>query len=105
MGVLRVDTWVKQGPAQAAGVRPDWNLDLDATRSLNPERAMDLENEAVMENPNLLLSMFNVTLVFKQPTTKSLMFSGSGPADPERWPTVNLPGCSADFTFTSSGAT
>merc|ERR1712241_310666 len=49
------------GPAQIAGVRTDWELDIGRTRSQNPMRAGVLSDKAILANPNCLLPMSDIT--------------------------------------------
>jgi len=92
------------GPAQIAGVRTDWVLDVGRTRSQNPMKAGVLSDRAILANPNCLLAMSDLTLVFTLPTLQtSLMFQGSGVADPESWRCNDLPGCRAEFEFCTDG--
>jgi len=102
---VKVEAFLKKGPAQAAGVRTDWVLDIHKTFEHSPGMTPSVTEEALIENPNILLAMSDVTLVFKQPNpSKTQKFMCQGPADPEKWKySSELPGGSADFTFISDG--
>jgi len=67
-------------PAQQAGVRTDWVLDVDKT--LSQENSQNLDRSLLLEHPNHILGMSDVTLVFKQLNVDmSLRFEGAGPPD------------------------
>eukprot|EP00421_Protoceratium_reticulatum_P043751 CAMPEP_0168449428 /NCGR_PEP_ID=MMETSP0228-20121227/47599_1 /TAXON_ID=133427 /ORGANISM="Protoceratium reticulatum, Strain CCCM 535 (=CCMP 1889)" /LENGTH=1617 /DNA_ID=CAMNT_0008463981 /DNA_START=3 /DNA_END=4856 /DNA_ORIENTATION=- len=101
---VRPEGFLKMGPAQAAGVRADWILDVQQTGILNPGREDMLKAQVLSENPNVLLSLSDVTLVFRQPNPSRVpLFVGSGPADSERWSCGDLPGDSAELVFSSDG--
>jgi hypothetical protein len=105
---IQIETWLKtSGPARGAGVRTDWEVDLDKTRQENPDKAAQLTKEVLTENPNALLAMSNLTLVFKLANSQKVqVFEGSGPGPPATAPTwkrTDLPGCSAVFNFKNLG--
>lgn len=101
---IRAQGFLKVGPAQSAGVRSDWILDVAKTRELNPSREEVMSDDVLCENPNVLLGMTNVTLAFKQPNTQRVpVFEGSGPPDSEVWKCYELPGDAAEFHFSTDG--
>jgi len=101
---VRPDGFQKKGPAQAAGVRGDWVVDIGKTIEMNPGKEQMLAEEVVLENPNVLLGLADATLVFKQPNpNKAAVFKGSGPPNSEKWKCSELPGDSAEFKFTADG--
>jgi len=101
---IQVETFAKRGPAQAAGVRRDWVLDVNKTQRRNPAKAASLQEEALRKNPNALLSMSDVTLIFSLPDTDPIpYFSGCGPANSETWACKELPGSSAQFKLSCRG--
>lgn len=83
-GEVQVDGFIPSNfsPAQEAGVRTDWYLDIDKTLAQEPAIANCMNRSMLMEHPNQLLGMSDVTLIFKQLNTDmSLRFEGAGPSD------------------------
>merc|ERR1719188_2593865 len=102
--MIRPASFLTHGSAHKAGVRTDWALDIGKTRERNPGRCAVLKEEALLENPNILLAMSGVTLVFAQPNLRmARKFQGSGPADKLKWSCDVLPGERADFEFSNDG--
>jgi len=102
---LQVESFLKVGQAQSAGVRTDWLLDLERTLTENPGKAPSLSKEEILAEPAKLLVLSDVTLVFTQPSPqKKQVFQGSGAADlTTTWKCPDLPGDVADFAFTTDG--
>jgi hypothetical protein len=72
---------------------------------MNPTEAVQLTSQVLTENPNVLLAMSDLTVVFKLPSAqKAQVFEGTGPANPDTtWSCKDLPGCSALFDFKNLG--
>eukprot|EP00419_Tripos_fusus_P054825 CAMPEP_0172804048 /NCGR_PEP_ID=MMETSP1075-20121228/4903_1 /TAXON_ID=2916 /ORGANISM="Ceratium fusus, Strain PA161109" /LENGTH=737 /DNA_ID=CAMNT_0013642559 /DNA_START=160 /DNA_END=2373 /DNA_ORIENTATION=- len=83
-GEIQVDNFAASNfnPAQEAGVRTDWCLDIDKTLAQDPKIGQNFDRKLLLDDPNMLLGMSDVTLVFKQLNVDmQLKFEGSGPAD------------------------
>jgi len=102
--VVRPDGFLQRGPAQEAGVRADWVLDIQRTLDLNPGRQAELQEEMLRKNPNALLVLSDLALAFRQPEPRpSQQFKGWGPPDSEQWKCKELPGSVARFHFQTDG--
>jgi len=101
---VSVEAFSKPGPAQGAGVRTDWTLDIHKTLHHNPGMTPKLTEEAIIENPNILLGLSDVVLVFKlaNPSKKRLK-TYSGPCGSANWGKCEVPGDSVTFAFSTDG--
>jgi len=103
---VQIEAFLKDGPAREAGVRTDWVLNIGKTRARNPNRAGGLKEEVLRRNPNTLLALKGVELVFTLPSASRVPhFTGSGAASPDTWAMRELPGSTAQFTFKCRGGT
>lgn len=111
------------GPAHTAGVRSDWEVDLQQTLRLNEKlltssgEEAEVSEEKVVADPKCLLALKGWTVVFTQPNPAAVLkFSVSGPrggTDESRkgaeaedpWKACTLPGSHAEFEFTTDGDT
>lgn len=101
---VHAESFLKMGPAQEAGVRPEWVLDIERTLECNPGKADGLLGPTAAENPNALLALTDVSLVFcLQNPDKTQKFQGSGPPGSKCWHGCELPGDSVDFEFSTDG--
>mmetsp|Transcript_70812 Transcript_70812/g.183811 ORF Transcript_70812/g.183811 Transcript_70812/m.183811 type:complete len:388 (-) Transcript_70812:13-1176(-) len=107
--VIRPRSFSSCGPASAAGVRSDWVLDIDRTLTHNPQgqaKAPKISKEKLLKNPDKLLNMSGITLVFTQPhpqKTKLFEAYGSAEGNPSSWECAELPGDVADFQLETDG--
>jgi len=96
--------FMRYGPAQTAGVRRDWVLDVERTIRQNPLRTPALDKDNLLQSPDSLLQISDVRLVFKQPRPqKTLHFKASGEVGSEGWHCPQLPGDCAHFEFSTDG--
>lgn len=103
---VQIEAFSKDGPAQEAGVRTDWVLNISKTQARNPNKAGQLKEQLLRSNPNSLLALNGLELVFTLPNASRVPhFTGSGAVSSDTWAMKELPGSSALFTFNCYGGT
>jgi len=96
---VHIDEFLEDGPAREAGVRFDWVLNISKTLARNPNKAGQLGEDVLRNNPNSLLALDSVELVFTLPDANRVRhFTGWG-AIAETWAMKELPCINASFTF------
>jgi len=102
--VVQIEEFLKKGLAHEAGVRKYWSLDVARTLSLNGARMASLTSAEIVENPNVLLALSGVTLVFKHPCpVKKTQVLCHGPPGATNWKAGLLTGSAADVCFSTDG--
>ncbi|CAJ1437509.1 unnamed protein product [Effrenium voratum] len=92
-----------EGPAQQAGTRKGWQLNLPETFQLpiNKAKLQELSQEAIIKDPSQLLSLSEVMLIFEPAAFEPEQYfkgSGQGP-----WTKFTVPINTAQFVFTTDG--
>jgi hypothetical protein len=101
-GQLRVTGFAMElGPAQVAGVRTDWLVDVRRTLQSNPILASRTSELLLMDNPASMLAIADIVLVFVHPSpSPSVLRCSSGSTG---WNRLDVPGDSLTFGFESDG--
>lgn len=101
-----VKSFTKEGPAQAAGVRPGWAVDWQKTRQLNPSVELPTKEE-LMDTPKVLLEKSGLRLAFKNlypvKTRRCLYFGNKSTTATGAWRSLEIPGEYCEFEFSSDG--
>ncbi|CAK0852885.1 unnamed protein product [Prorocentrum cordatum] len=101
---VQIEEFLKKGVAHAAGVREYWSLDVERTLSLNGAKMASLTSAEIVENPNVLLALSGVTLVFEHPCpVKRTQVSCHGPPGASNWKAGLITGSAADVCFSTDG--
>lgn len=106
-GNIQVDSFkVDSGPAQAAGVRSGWKLDLEQTLQKNPGKAPDTCEDMILctlPECSVLGEPDDVTLVFARKEDASTSAEGPVSRYATDWSMATILGNSAEFTFETDG--
>jgi len=110
---VRVDSFLKRGPAQEAGVDTGWVLDLDRTLGQSTGVASGLTKEQLLKDADSLLAMSGVTLVFVHPRPQREMVAcyygqacsseSESSGESGRWNRLEVQGACVDFEFETDG--
>ncbi|CAE7273357.1 unnamed protein product [Symbiodinium pilosum] len=102
-GVLSIGSFGNKGPAQNAGVRQGWHVSLYETFNLeeNKDKLGDLTPQQVLENPEQLRELSDVTLMLEPANAEpEELFLGCGDDD---WTSLVVPINNAQFVFSTDG--
>jgi len=103
---VQIEEFLTNGPAHKAGVRAYWSMDVGKTVAQNQETMsrLSLNADAVRENPNVLLALKGVALVFTHPCpVKTTQVQCSGSPGKDNWKAGVLTGSSAKVDFCTDG--